>query len=45
VGNLKDVVPGTGAKKVPNTGGPPIVLGALVLLWAALIAGRGVLKR
>jgi hypothetical protein len=45
VGNPKDVVPGTGAKKVPNTGGPPIVLGALALLGAALIAGRGVLRR
>jgi hypothetical protein len=45
VDNPKGVMPGTGAKKVPNTGGPPIVLGALVLLGAALIAGRGILKR
>jgi hypothetical protein len=46
VGNPKDVVPGTEAKKVPNTGGPPIIaIGALALLGAALIAGRGVLRR
>jgi hypothetical protein len=45
VDDPKGVMPGTGAKNVPNTGGPPLVLGALVLLGAALIAGRGVLKR
>ncbi len=45
VDNPKGVMPGTGAKKVPNTGGPPIVLGALVLLGAAVVVGRGVLKR
>ena len=45
VDDPKGVMPGTGAKKVPNTGGPPLVLGALVLLGAALIAGRGLLKR
>src|SRR5918994_1895195 len=38
VDNPKGVMPGTGAKKVPNTGGPPLVLGAMVLLGAALIA-------
>jgi len=32
-------------KKVPNTGGPPIIVGALVLLGSALIVGRGVLRR
>jgi len=45
VDSPKGVMPGTGAKKVPTTGGPPLVLGALVLLGAALIAGRGILKR
>jgi hypothetical protein len=44
IDNLRDVIPGTGARKVPRTGGPPIVVGALVLLGAALIVGRGVLK-
>ena len=38
-------MPGTGAKKVPNTRGPPLVLGAMALLGAALIAGRNILKR
>ena len=45
VSNPKDVIPGTGAKKMPNTGGPPLAVGALALLGAALIAGRGVLRR
>src|ERR671910_2705027 len=36
VSNPKDVVPDTDvSKKVPVTGGPPLVLGALVLLGAA----------
>jgi hypothetical protein len=40
------VIPGTGIRRVPPTGGPPyLALGALVLLGVALIAGRGVLKR
>jgi hypothetical protein len=40
------VIPGTGVRRVPPTGGPPyLALGALVLLGVALIAGRGVLKR
>jgi hypothetical protein len=44
--NPKDVIPGTEAKRVPDTGGPPyLTIGALALLGAALIAGRGVLKR
>jgi Excalibur calcium-binding domain len=44
--NPKDVIPGTGARQVPDTGGPPyLTIGALVLLVAALIVGRGVLKR
>ena len=38
-------MPGTGAKEEPNTGGSPLVLGALALLGAALIAGRNILKR
>ena len=46
VNNPKDVIPGTAAKKIPNTGGPPyLAVGALALLGAALIAGRGVLRR
>jgi hypothetical protein len=46
VNNPKDVIPGTGAKKIPNTGGPPyLAVGALALLGAALIAGRAVLRR
>jgi hypothetical protein len=46
VSNPKDVISGTGAKKVPNTGGPPyLAIGALALLGAALIAGRGVMRR
>jgi micrococcal nuclease len=46
VGNPKDVIPGTGVRRVPPTGGPPyLALGALVLLGVALIAGRGVLRR
>jgi micrococcal nuclease len=40
------VIPGTGVRRVPPTGGPPyLALGALVLLGVALIAGRGVLRR
>ena len=31
--------------EIPDTGGPPIVLGALALLGTALIVGRGVLRR
>jgi hypothetical protein len=46
VGNPKDVIPGTGVRRVPPTGGPPyLAVGALVLLGVALIAGRGVLRR
>jgi micrococcal nuclease len=40
------VVPGTGVRRVPATGGPPyLAIGALALLGMALIAGRGVLRR
>jgi hypothetical protein len=46
VSNPKDIVPGSGAKKIPNTGGPPyLAVGALALLGTALIAGRGILRR
>ncbi len=46
VGNPKDVIPGTGVRRVPPTGGPPyLALGALVLLGVALTAGLGVLRR
>jgi hypothetical protein len=40
------VIPRPGVRRVPRTGGPPyLAVGAVVLLGAALIAGRGVLKR
>jgi micrococcal nuclease len=40
------VIPRTGVKRVPPTGGPPyLAVGAVVLLVAALIVGRGVLRR
>jgi hypothetical protein len=46
VSNPKNVIPGTGAKKIPNTGGPPyLAVGALALLGAAVIAGSGILRR
>jgi micrococcal nuclease len=45
VGNPKDVIPGTGVRRVPPTGGPPyLTVGAVVLLGVALIAGWGVLR-
>jgi micrococcal nuclease len=46
VGNPKDVIPGTGVRRVPPTGGPPyLAVGAFALLGVALIAGSGVLRR
>jgi hypothetical protein len=40
------VIPRTGVRRVPPTGGPPYLsVGAVVLLGVALIAGRGVLRR
>jgi micrococcal nuclease len=46
VGNPKDVIPGTGVRRVPPMGGPPhLVMGAFALLGVALIAGWGVLRR
>jgi hypothetical protein len=46
VSNPRDVMPGTGIRRVPATGGPPyLAVGALVLLGTALIVGRRVLKR
>jgi hypothetical protein len=46
VNNPKNVVPNTAAKTMPNTGGPPyLAVGAVLLLGAALVAGRGVLRR
>jgi hypothetical protein len=45
INNRKGVMPGTGAKKMPNTGGPPyITLAAGALLAVAVIAGRRVLR-
>ena len=46
VDSPEGVVPGTGARRVPATGGPSyLAIGALVLLRVALIAGRGILRR
>jgi micrococcal nuclease len=40
------VIPRTGVRRVPPTGGPPyIAVGVLVLLGVALIVGRGALRR
>jgi Tol biopolymer transport system component len=40
------VIPRTGVRRVPPTGGPPyLAVGAVALLGVALIAGRGVLRR
>ncbi len=40
------VVPRTGVRRVPPTGGPPyLAVGAVVLLGVALIVGRGALRR
>jgi micrococcal nuclease len=40
------VIPRTGVRRVPPTGGPPyLAVAASVLLGVALIAGRGVLRR
>ena len=45
VGNPKDVIPGTGVRRVPPTGGPPyLVVGTWALLGVALITGWGVLR-
>jgi Excalibur calcium-binding domain len=42
----KGVIPRTGVRRVPPTGGPPyLFIGTLALLGVALIAGRGVLRR
>ena len=47
VGDPGDVVPDTNSgKPLPNTGGPPyLAVGAVLLLGAAVVAGRGVLRR
>jgi len=45
VSNPRDVMCGTSVRRMPNTGGPSIAVGALVLLGAALIAGRATLRR
>ena len=46
VSNPKDVVPNTTVKKMPNTGGTLyLAVGAVLLLGAAAMAGRGVLRR
>jgi hypothetical protein len=46
VNNPDDTVPNTSSKTpIPNTGGPPyLAVGALLLLCAALLAGRHVLR-
>ena len=46
VDNPNGVVPGTGANRMPNTGGPSyLAVGAVLLLGAAVVAGGGVLRR
>jgi len=46
VSNPRDVMPGTGVRRVPDTGGPPyLAVGALALLGTALVVGRRVLGR
>jgi hypothetical protein len=46
VGNPNNVIPNTGSETMPNTGGPPyLAAGAVLLLAAAVVAGRGVLRR
>src|ERR671917_329006 len=47
VNNPDKVMPDTTSKKpLPNTGGPPyLAVGAVLLLGAAVVAGRGVLRR
>jgi len=45
VDNPKGVMPGTGAEKIPDTGGPPyLALAAVALLSVAVIAGRRILR-
>ncbi len=46
VSNPSDTVPNTSSKtQMPDTGGPPyLALGALLLMFAALLVGRGVLR-
>jgi Excalibur calcium-binding domain len=46
VSSPRDVIPRSGVRRIPPTGGPPyLAVGALALLGTALIAGRRVLKR
>jgi hypothetical protein len=45
VDSPKGVMPDTTVPKIPNTGGPPLVFGAALLLGVALVVGRGVLRR
>jgi hypothetical protein len=46
VSNPRDVIPRSGVRRIPPTGGPPyLAVGALALLGTALIVGRRVLKR
>ena len=45
VNDPDDVVPGsTSNKKIPNTGGPPLLILSAVFLSAALVIGRNVLR-
>jgi hypothetical protein len=46
VNNPSDVIPNTTSKQMPDTGGPPyLAVGAVLLLGAAVVVGRGVLGR
>ena len=40
-----DVIPDSPVPRIPPTGGPPIVLGALALLGTAVIVGHGAFRR
>ena len=46
VDNPKDVVPDTtSSKQIPDTGGPPyLAFGTIILMLAALLVGRGILR-
>jgi hypothetical protein len=43
--NPNDVIPNTGANKIPDTGGPPYLAAGAMLLLGASVVGRGVLRQ
>ncbi len=45
VDEAEDVIIGTtSSEKIPNTGGPPLLVFGALLLGVALVVGRGVLR-